>query len=138
MIKFDLDINVFVSINCLFLFVVSLQNWLAYFLFIRNNRKVLRNKHFYLVKIKTLSTKLYSTGLRFQGYHCKSDRQCDLCMKNQFNLNLFLFVVRKKPNILRIYKYIFWDWTTENILRLRLFCQKSRTYFWGYLLSHKS
>ena len=39
------DINVFVSLNCLFSFAVSPRKWLAYFLFIRSNGWTLRNKH---------------------------------------------------------------------------------------------
>ena len=37
LIKYELDINVFVSLNCLYLFAVSLRKWFAYFLLKRSN-----------------------------------------------------------------------------------------------------
>ena len=37
--KYDLDLHVFVYLNWLFWFVVSLNKWLSHFLFIRNLEK---------------------------------------------------------------------------------------------------
>jgi len=63
LIKYELDINVFVPINCSFSFSVSLRKWLAHFLFIRNNGESQKNINF-----SSQKTKVSSTCSR----HCKS------------------------------------------------------------------
>ena len=45
LIKFELDIHVFVYLNYSFSFEVSLLNLLAHFLLIRNNGEIIRVKH---------------------------------------------------------------------------------------------
>ena len=51
LIKYKLDINVFVSLNCSFSFAVSLRKWLEHSLFIRSNGETRRNKYFMIIAI---------------------------------------------------------------------------------------
>ena len=46
LIKYELDIYVFVSLNCLRSFSVSQRKWLAYFLLTNRNGETHANKHF--------------------------------------------------------------------------------------------
>ena len=69
MIKYYLDIHVFVSFNCLFSSVVSLKKWLP-FLLVRSNREMIRMKHFSSRETSLSST--FMIRLKFQGYLCKS------------------------------------------------------------------
>ena len=59
LIKYDYesDINVFLSLKCLFSFAVSLRKWLAHSFFIRRKGENHGNKHF---------------RAGFQGYRCSS------------------------------------------------------------------
>jgi len=70
---------VFVHLNCLFSCVVSLQNWLAHFLLIRNNGEIHRNKHF--LSPENAGNKNNGNGngagLAWESYvqvHCFADR----------------------------------------------------------------
>ena len=46
LIKYELDIHVFVSLNCLFSFAVSLRKLLAHFLLIRSHGEIISVKNF--------------------------------------------------------------------------------------------
>ena len=46
LIKYELDTNFFVSLNCLFLFAISLWKWLIHFLLMRSIGETYRNKRF--------------------------------------------------------------------------------------------
>ena len=64
LIEYELDIIVFVSLNCLFSFAGSYQKWLVHSLLIRRNTCWVR-----IMKL----TYTFLIRLSFQGYRCISD-----------------------------------------------------------------
>ena len=46
LIKYELDIDVFVLFNYLFFFAISLRKWQAHFLLMRSNGEIHEKKHF--------------------------------------------------------------------------------------------
>ena len=70
LIKYELDIHVLDSLNCLFSFTGSLLKWLAYSLLRRSNGEIIRNKQFSIKKGGYLQH--YWSHQGFKGYSCKS------------------------------------------------------------------
>ena len=70
LINYELDINVFVSLNSSFSFAISLREWLAHFLLKRSNVETHRNKHFSCQKNDCIFH--IFIRVRFKGYGCKS------------------------------------------------------------------
>ena len=66
LIKYELDIKVFLSLNCLFSFVIPLQEWRAHLLFMRNNGEINRKKHFTELEKRRYLSHLWS-DLGFKG-----------------------------------------------------------------------
>ena len=64
----ELDSHFFVSWNCLFLFAVSIQKWLAHFLYTRINGEISRFKH-----VSGQEKNIFHIFIRSrsQGYRCK-------------------------------------------------------------------
>ena len=77
-IKYELEINVFLSLNCLFSIAGSLWKWLMPFLLIWNEKLKETEINIFLVR-KPTSTFLIS--LKFQGYCCKSSLSTESKLK---------------------------------------------------------
>ena len=85
LIKYELDINVLVSLNCLFSFVGSLLKLLTHSLFIRNNGENHRNKHFSSQKndaIFRIFDQIKVSRLPLQVRHC------NLCMEGHLKFSI--------------------------------------------------
>ena len=89
LIKYKSDSNVFVSLNCLFLFAVSLQKWLVHFLFLRCNGLTQRRINTFRVRKTTVFSTIKVSGVpRGPNMALPSLWNCHLCMEGHLKLRL--------------------------------------------------
>ena len=62
--KYELDIYVLITSNCLFSLAGSMQKWLAHFFFLRRNEETLKNEHFKIEKVRYLTHFLSDEGFK--------------------------------------------------------------------------